>query len=95
VPEVVLDYHCDSPVDMERTQPELLPRRPHGIATTTYQSWQPPADARARQFRVPGIERLYLSARSASGRRRVRRGRATAMVMAEDLGIEFDRIASA
>src|SRR3546814_652737 len=38
VPDVVLDYHCDSPVDMERTSPSFHRGDLHGIATTTYQS---------------------------------------------------------
>ena len=34
----VIAYHCDSPVDMERTSPSFRRGDLHGIATTTYQS---------------------------------------------------------
>jgi phytoene dehydrogenase-like protein len=34
----ILQYHCDSPVDMERTSPSFRRGDLHGIATTTWQS---------------------------------------------------------
>ena len=46
-PTDILQYHCDSPVDMERTSPSFRRGDLHGIATTTYQSRLPPPDARA------------------------------------------------
>jgi len=36
--EVLLDFHCDSPVDMERTSPSFMRGDLHGVATTSYQS---------------------------------------------------------
>ena len=94
VPEVVLDYHCDSPVDMERTSPSFFRGDLHGIATTTYQSGSHRPTPELGQYRVPGIERLYLVGPfQHPGGGVFGAGRATAMVMAEDLGIEFDRIA--
>jgi phytoene dehydrogenase-like protein len=96
VPEVVLDYHCDSPVDMERTSPSFFRGDLHGIATTTYQSGSHRPTPELGQYRVPGIERLYLVGPfQHPGGGVFGAGRATAMVMAEDLGIEFDRIAVA
>ena len=38
VADNVIEYHCDSPVDMERTSPSFFRGDLHGIATTTYQS---------------------------------------------------------
>ena len=94
VPDVVLDYHCDSPVDMERTSPSFLRGDLHGIATTTYQSGAHRPTPELGQYRVPGVERLYLVGPfQHPGGGVFGAGRATAMVMAEDLGIEFDGIA--
>lgn len=94
VPDAVLDYHCDSPVDMERTSPSFHRGDLHGIATTTYQSGSHRPTPELGQYRVPGIERLYLVGPfQHPGGGVFGAGRATAMVMAEDLGIDFDRIA--
>ncbi|HTM94441.1 MAG TPA: NAD(P)/FAD-dependent oxidoreductase [Croceibacterium sp.] len=96
VPEVVLDYHCDSPVDMERTSPSFFRGDLHGIATTTYQSGAHRPTPELGQYRVPGVEGLYLVGPfQHPGGGVFGAGRATAMVMAEDLDIEFDRIAVA
>jgi hypothetical protein len=74
VPDVVLEYHCDSPVDMERTVPELLPRRPPRHRHHHLPVGQPPPTPELGQYRVPGIERLYLVGPvPAPRRRRVRR----------------------
>jgi len=89
----ILDYHCDSPVDMERTSPSFLRGDLHGIATTTYQSGSHRPTPELGQYRVPGVERLYLVGPfQHPGGGVFGAGRATAMVMAEDLGIEFDGI---
>jgi phytoene dehydrogenase-like protein len=94
VPDVVLDYHCDSPVDMERTSPSFHRGDLHGIATTTYQSGSHRPTPELGQYRVPGVEGLYLVGPfQHPGGGVFGAGRATAMVMAEDLGIEFDEIA--
>ncbi len=96
VPEVVLEYHCDSPVDMERTSPSFFRGDLHGIATTTYQSGSHRPTPELGQYRVPGIERLYLVGPfQHPGGGVFGAGRATAMVMAEDLGIDFDGISVA
>jgi phytoene dehydrogenase-like protein len=96
VPEIVIDYHCDSPVDMERTSPSFFRGDLHGIATTTYQSGAHRPTPELGQYRVPGVDRLYLVGPfQHPGGGVFGAGRATAMVMAEDLGIEFDGIAVA
>ncbi|WP_305097716.1 phytoene desaturase family protein [Croceibacterium aestuarii] len=93
VPEVVLEYHCDSPVDMERTSPSFFRGDLHGIATTTYQSGSHRPTPELGQYRVPGVERLYLVGPfQHPGGGVFGAGRATAMVMAEDIGIDFDGI---
>jgi phytoene dehydrogenase-like protein len=89
----ILDYHCDSPVDMERTSPSFFRGDLHGIATTTYQSGSHRPTPELGQYRVPGVERLYLVGPfQHPGGGVFGAGRATAMVMAEDLGIDFDGI---
>ncbi len=93
VPEVVLDYHCDSPVDMERTSPSFYRGDLHGIATTTYQSGSHRPTPDLGQYRVPGVDRLYLVGPfQHPGGGVFGAGRATAMVAAEDLGIDFDEV---
>jgi phytoene dehydrogenase-like protein len=96
VPDVVLDFHCDSPVDMERTSPSFHRGDLHGIATTTYQSGSHRPTPELGQYRVPGVDGLYLVGPfQHPGGGVFGAGRATAMVMAEDLGLDFDRIAVA
>lgn len=93
LPEAVLEYHADSPVDMERTSPSFHRGDLHGIATTTYQSGSHRPTPELGQYRVPGVERLYLVGPfQHPGGGVFGAGRATAMVMAEDLGIDFDEI---
>ena len=93
VPDAVLEYHCDSPVDMERTSPSFLRGDLHGIATTTYQSGAHRPTPELGQYRVPGVEGLYLVGPfQHPGGGVFGAGRATAQVMAEDLGIDFDGI---
>jgi phytoene dehydrogenase-like protein len=93
VPEVILDYHCDSPVDMERTSPSFFRGDLHGIATTTYQSGAHRPIPELGQYRVPGVEGLYLVGPfQHPGGGVFGAGRATAMVMCEDLGLDFDWI---
>ncbi|GAA0266499.1 NAD(P)/FAD-dependent oxidoreductase [Alteraurantiacibacter aestuarii] len=93
VPDIVLDYHCDSPVDMERTSPSFFRGDLHGIATTTYQSGSHRPTPELGQYRVPGVDRLYLVGPfQHPGGGVFGAGRATAMVMAEDIGVDFDEI---
>ncbi len=93
VPDVVLDYHCDSPVDMERTSPSFYRGDLHGIATTTYQSGAHRPTPELGQYTVPGVERLYLVGPfQHPGGGVFGAGRATAMVMAEEIGVDFDSI---
>lgn len=93
VPDIVIDFHCDSPVDMERTSPSFFRGDLHGIATTTYQSGSHRPTPELGQYRVPGVDRLYLVGPfQHPGGGVFGAGRATAMVMAEDIGVDFDEI---
>ncbi len=93
LPDMVLDYHCDSPVDMERTSPSFYRGDLHGIATTPYQSGAHRPTPELGGYRVPGVERLYLVGPfQHPGGGVFGAGRATAMVMAEDIGVAFDQI---
>ncbi len=93
VPDAVLQYHADSPVDMERTSPSFFRGDLHGIATTTYQSGSHRPTPELGQYKVPGVERLYLVGPfQHPGGGVFGAGRATAMVMAEDIGVDFDAI---
>ena len=72
---------------MERTSPSFFRGDLHGIATTTYQSGSHRPTPELGQYRVPGVERLYLVGPfQHPGGGVFGAGRATAMVMAEDLG---------
>jgi phytoene dehydrogenase-like protein len=92
VDDVVIDFHCDSPVDMERTSPSFLRGDLHGIAPTSYQSGAHRPTPDLGGYRVPGVERLYLVGPfQYPGGGVFGAGRATAQVACEDLGIAFDR----
>jgi phytoene dehydrogenase-like protein len=90
---VLLEAHIDSPVDMERTSPSFLRGDLHGIATTTYQSGAHRPTPELGQYRVPGVERLYLVGPfQHPGGGVFGAGRATAQVLFEDLGVDFDEV---
>ena len=92
IDDVLLEYHCDSPVDMERTSPSFLRGDLHGIAPTSYQSGSHRPTPDLGQYRVPGVDRLYLVGPfQYPGGGVFGAGRATAQVMCEDLDIDFER----
>jgi len=87
-------YHCDSPVDMQRTSASFMHGDLHGIATSTYQSGSHRPTPELGQYTVPGIERFYLVGPfQHPGGGVFGAGRATAMRVCEDLGLAFDKIA--
>jgi phytoene dehydrogenase-like protein len=93
IPEIILEYHVDSPVDMERTSPSFLRGDLHGIATTTYQSGAHRPTPELGQLRVPGVDRLYLVGPfQHPGGGVFGAGRAAAQVLLDDLGIDFDKV---
>lgn len=92
-PENVIAYHSDSPVDMERTSSSFRRGDLHGIAATTYQygAHRPTPDL--GQNTVPGCERLYLVGPfQHPGGGVFGAGRAAAMQVCDELGIDFDKI---
>jgi phytoene dehydrogenase-like protein len=89
----VLAYHCDSPVDMERTSSSFRRGDLHGIASTTYQygAHRPTPDL--GQNVVPGCDRLYLVGPfQHPGGGVFGAGRAAAIRACDDLGLDFERI---
>lgn len=93
VDEVLLDFHCDSPVDMERTSPSFLRGDLHGIAPTSYQTGAHRPTPDLGGYRVPGVERLYLVGPfQHPGGGVFGAGRATAQVAGDDLGIDIDQL---
>jgi phytoene dehydrogenase-like protein len=88
----ILQYHCDSPVDMERTSPSFRRGDLHGIATTTWQSGAHRPTPELGQYTVPGVERLYLVGPfQHPGGGVFGAGRATAMKLAADLKLDLTR----
>lgn len=87
-PQDILQYHCDSPVDMERTSSSFRRGDLHGIATSSYQSGAHRPTPELGQFTVPGVERLYLVGPfQHPGGGVFGAGRATAMKVKEELDI--------
>jgi len=92
-PGDVLAYHCDSPVDMERTSPSFLRGDLHGVATTSYQSGAHRPTPDLGHLTVPGVERLYLVGPfQHPGGGVFGAGRAAAVRAAEDLKVDLSRI---
>lgn len=90
----ILQYHCDSPLDMERTSSSFQHGDLHGIAPTAYQSGAHRPTPELGQFTVPGIERLYLVGPfQHPGGGVFGAGRATAVKLADDLKIDLSKIA--
>ena len=89
----VLAYHCDSPLDMERTSPSFMRGDLHGIAMPSYQSGAHRPTPELAQFTVPGTDALYLVGPfQHPGGGVFGAGRATAQRLCEDLKIDFEKI---
>jgi phytoene dehydrogenase-like protein len=89
----IIDWVCDSPLDLERASASFQRGDLHGVAPYLYQfgSHRPTPDL--GQNTVPGVDRLYLVGPfQHPGGGVFGAGRATAMTMCEDLGIDFDKI---
>jgi phytoene dehydrogenase-like protein len=93
LPGDVVAWHSDSPVDMERTSPSFRRGDLHGIASTTYQygAHRPTPDL--GQNVVPGCERLYLVGPfQHPGGGVFGAGRAAALRVFDDLGLDFAKV---
>lgn len=83
-----------SPVDLERGSPNSMMRGDvHGLAPYFYQSAGHRPTPDLAQYRMPGVERLYLVGPFMHpGGGVYGAGRATAMQMFGDLGMDFDKL---
>jgi phytoene dehydrogenase-like protein len=89
----IIAYHSDSPVDMERTSSSFRRGDLHGIAATTYQSGAHRPTPDLGQNVVPGCERLYLVGPfQHPGGGVFGAGRAAAIRLCDDLGIDFEKV---
>lgn len=94
--ENILARHIDSPLDMERWSPSFMEGDIHGAAPNFFQTIGHRPTADLGQFTVPGVEGLYLVGPFMHPGGGVNgAGRATAMKMLDDMGIEFDKVAAA
>ena len=94
-PADIVAYHCDSPLDMERTSSSFRRGDLHGVAATTYQSgaWRPTPELGRNT--VPGVDRLYLVGPfQYPGGGVFGAGRAAAMTMFDDLGLDFGKVSA-
>jgi phytoene dehydrogenase-like protein len=92
--ESVITWHCDSPLDMERTSSSFVRGDLHGIAMPSYQAGSHRPTPELSQFSVPGIAGLYLVGPfQHPGGGVFGAGRATAQKVCDDLNINFDKAA--
>ena len=86
-----------SPLDMERSSPNSFVNGDmHGAAPFSYQSMGHRPNPDLGQYTVPGIERLYLVGPFMHpGGGVYGAGRATAIKMCDDLGLDFDKATQA
>jgi phytoene dehydrogenase-like protein len=93
--ENILSYHCDSPVDMERTSSSFVRGDLHGVAMPSYQLGAHRPTPALGQYTVPNIGHLYLVGPfQHPGGGVFGAGRATAQKFCEDLGVDFDQLLS-
>jgi phytoene dehydrogenase-like protein len=89
----LIAWHCDSPLDMERTSPSFARGDLHGIAMPSYQLGAHRPTPELGQFVVPGTAGLYLVGPfQHPGGGVFGAGRATAQRLCEDLKIDFAKI---
>jgi phytoene dehydrogenase-like protein len=91
----IIAYHCDTPVDMERTSSSFRRGDLHGVAAATYQSgaWRPTPEL--GRGTVPGVDRLYLVGPfQYPGGGVFGAGRAAAMTMFDDLNMDFGKVSA-
>ena len=92
-PDNLIAWHCDSPLDMERTSPSFVRGDLHGIAMSSYQQGAHRPTPELAQLVVPGIAGLYLVGPfQHPGGGVFGAGRATAQRLCEDLKLDFARI---
>jgi len=89
----IIAHKFYTPLDLERNSPNsMLQGDVHGVAPYFYQSVGHRPTPDLGQFRVPGIQGLYVVGPSMPPAGSVvGAGRAVAMIMFEDLGMDFNR----
>ncbi|MFT5321616.1 MAG: phytoene dehydrogenase-like protein, partial [Pseudohongiellaceae bacterium] len=91
--DIILDWHCDSPLDMERTSASFQKGDIHGVAPYMHQFGAHRPTPELGNNLVPGIERLYLVGPfQHPGGGVFGAGRGTAMIMFDQLGMDFDAV---
>lgn len=89
----IIEYHCDSPLDMERHSASFRKGDIHGIAANMVQNGSHRPTPDLGQNVVPGIDRLYLVGPfQHPGGGVFGAGRAAALKFYEDLGLDLDDI---
>ena len=90
--ESLIAWHCDSPLDMERTSSSFVRGDLHGIAMPSYQAGSHRPTPELAQFSVPGIAGLYLVGPfQHPGGGVFGAGRATAQKICDDFQINFEK----
>jgi phytoene dehydrogenase-like protein len=90
--ESLIAWHCDSPLDMERTSSSFVRGDLHGIAMPCYQAGSHRPTPELAQFSVPGIAGLYLVGPfQHPGGGVFGAGRATAQKICDDLKMNFEK----
>jgi phytoene dehydrogenase-like protein len=94
-PENIIKRTVVTPLDHHRNFPNSFVRGDvHGVAPYFYQSASHRPTADLGQFTVPGVERFYLVGPFMHpGGGVIGAGRATAMKMFEELGLDFEKVA--
>lgn len=91
--DMILAYHADTPLDMERTSPSFRRGDIHGVAPYLYQFGAHRPTPELGNSTVPGVERLYLVGPfQHPGGGVFGAGRGTAMTMFDQMGMNFDEV---
>lgn len=91
----IIAYQYDSPLDVERHSPTFQHADVGGVGKYLHQFGGHRPTAELSQYAVPGVERLYLAGTFMHPPGGVTGGgRATAIKICGDLGIDFDRLAT-
>jgi phytoene dehydrogenase-like protein len=91
----ILAHRCFTPLDIERSSPSFQRGDVHGTGPFLYQFGGHRPTPELAQYTVPGLDRFYLTGCFMHpGGGVFGGGRATAMKICEDLGIDFDSLAS-
>ncbi|MCC7410083.1 MAG: NAD(P)/FAD-dependent oxidoreductase [Gammaproteobacteria bacterium] len=89
----IIGRRCDTPLDVQRSSPSFQRGDVHGIGPYLYQFGGHRPTPELAQYAVPGVEGLYLSGCCMHpGGGVFGGGRATAIRMLDDLGMDFEKV---